>query len=130
MCLFFIGPMLHHPPRSQTCVGNKPGGKPFALVEKGIHYQYTHIEWKSDPLPISAFNTVQFNSGQNSFTLNTSVPQPPPSNTYKIKWLEIVPPIEIAYIRKKRNIQVLRHDKMSRLIASGLPDRPSDQITA
>ena len=42
--MFFIGPMHHHPPRSPTCVGNKPGGNPFALAEMGIHLQYTRIK--------------------------------------------------------------------------------------
>ena len=39
---FFIGPMLHHPPWSPTYVGNEPRRNPFALVETGIKYQYTH----------------------------------------------------------------------------------------
>ena len=42
--MFFIGPMLHHPPQSPTCVGNKLGENPFTLAEMGIHYQYTHIK--------------------------------------------------------------------------------------
>ena len=34
----FAGSVLcHHPPQSPTCVGEGP----FALVEMGIHYQYT-----------------------------------------------------------------------------------------
>ena len=79
---------------------------------------------------ISVFNAVQFNSGQNS-ALNTIDPQPPPSSTNKIKGLGITPQMQIElYIREKRNIQVLGHDETSRLIGSGLSDRPSDQVRA
>ena len=30
-CLFFAGPMLHHPPQSPICVENVPTGKPIRL---------------------------------------------------------------------------------------------------
>ena len=43
-CIFFTGPMLYHPPRSPTCVGNVPRGSLFTFIETGIHNQQTQAE--------------------------------------------------------------------------------------
>ena len=56
----------------------------------------SYPERNSEPLLISGFNAVQFNSGQNFFALNKIDPQPPPSNAYKIKELGIVPQVQIG----------------------------------
>ena len=83
--MFFIGPMLHHTPRSPTCVRNKPGRKPIRPSWDGDTLPvYSYQERNSESLLISGFSAWKFNSGQNS-TLNTIDPQPPPSSTYKIK---------------------------------------------
>ena len=78
----------------QFVLGISQGGNQFALVETGIHYQYTHQERNSKPLLISGFSAIQFNSSQNT-ALNTIDPQPPSSSINKIKWVEIVPQIQI-----------------------------------
>ena len=110
----------------------KPGGKPIHPGWNGEALPvYSYQEWNSEPSPISGFNAIQFNSGQNSFALNTIEPQTTPSSTYKIIGLRIVPKMWIEeYIRKKRNIQVLGHDRTSRLIGLGLSNCLSDQIRA
>ena len=56
---------------------------------------YSYQEWNSEPQPISSFNAIQFNSGQNFFCFHTIDPNPSPSNTYKIKGLGIVPQVQI-----------------------------------
>ena len=53
-CIFFIGPMLHHPPGSPSCVGNKPGGGPIHPGWDGDTLPvYSYQEQNSEPLPIS-----------------------------------------------------------------------------
>ena len=87
--------MLHHPPRSPICVGNKPGGKPTCPGwDRDTLPVYSYQELNSEPLQISGFSAIKFNSNQNS-TLNTIDSQSPPSNTYKIKGLGIVPQMQI-----------------------------------
>ena len=93
---------------------------PQAGFQFGVSLQFLGwIYWIS----IFGFSAVKFNSGQNS-TLNTIDPQTPPSSTYKIKGLGIVPQMQIELYIREKNIQVLGHDKTSRLIGSG-PIRPS-----
>ena len=113
--------MPHLPPRCLNCVGNKPVEKPIRPGRDGNTLPvYSYQARNSEPLPIFGLN-VQFNSGQNSFDLNTIDPQPLPSSTYKINGLGILPQMQIElYIREKRNIQVLGHDETNRLIGSRL----------
>ena len=121
--MFFIGPMLHHPPQSPACVGNKPRGKPICPGWDGDTLPvYSYQERNSEYLLISGFSTWNFNRGQNS-TLNAIDPQPPPSSTYK-KGLGIVPQMQIDLYIREKNMQMLVHDKTSRLIGSG-PIRPT-----
>ena len=82
--------MLHYQPQSPTCVENKPEGKPIRLGWD----RDTLPEQNSEPLQISGFSAIKFNSDQNS-TLNTIDSQPPPSSTYKIKGLGIFPQMQI-----------------------------------
>ena len=102
--MFLIGPMLHQPPQSPTCVGNKPRRKHIRPGWDGDTLPvYSYQERNSESLLISGFSASKFNSGQNS-TLNTIDPQPPPSSTYKIKGLGIVPQMQIEYyIREKKH---------------------------
>ena len=87
--------MLHHPPQSPTCVENKPEGKPIRLGrDRDTLPVYSYPEQNFEPLPISGFSAIKFNSDQNS-TLNTTDSQPLPSSTYKIKGLRIFPQMQI-----------------------------------
>ena len=93
--MFFIDPMLHHPLRSPTCVGNKPGGKPIHPGWDGDTLPvYSYQEQNSESLLISGFSAWKFNSGFYS-TLNTIDPQPLPFRTYKRKGLGIVLQMQI-----------------------------------
>ena len=66
-------------------------GKPIHPGRDGdILPVYSYQEQNSNPQPISGFSAVQFNSG-----LNTIDPQPPPSSSYKLKGLGIVPKKQI-----------------------------------
>ena len=87
--------MLHHPPQNPTRVGNKPGGKPICPGwDRDTLPVYSYQEQNSEPLPISGFSAIKFNSDQNS-TLSTIDSQSLPSSTYKIKGLGIFPQMQI-----------------------------------
>ena len=88
----------HH--RVQLVLGISQGGKPIRSGLDGDALPvYSYQERNSE----SGFSAWKFNSCQNS-TLNTIDPQAPPSSTYKIKGLRIVPQIQIElYIREKKH---------------------------
>ena len=64
----------HH--RVQLVLGLSQGEKPICPGWDGDTLPvYLYEEQNSEPLPIFSFNATQFNSGQNSFALNTIDPK-------------------------------------------------------
>lgn len=96
----------------QLRLGMYQGGSPFALVETGIHDQYTSISRLSQ---FQVLSVVQFNSGESPIL--TIGPQLPSSITYKIKMVGNVLQIQIeVYSRVKKKYRCLGLDETSRLI--------------